>query len=91
MKKNIFSSKNIINLSEGEKKRIGLIRVLNSNSQILIFDEPTSNLDKKNTKIFFDKVKKIKNKTIIIVSHNNIFNKVKSKLKMRYLSIDGLK
>ena len=78
--KNIFSSKNIINLSEGEKKRIGLIRVLNSNSQILIFDEPTSNLDKKNTKIFFDKVKKIKNKTIIIVSHNNSFNHIFNKV-----------
>ena len=78
--KNIFSSKNIINLSEGEKKRIGLIRVLNSNSQILIFDEPTSNLDKKNTKIFFDKVKKIKNKTIIIVSHNSSFNHIFNKV-----------
>ncbi len=78
--KNIFTSKNIINLSEGEKKRIGLIRVLNSNSQILIFDEPTSNLDKKNTKIFFDKVKKIKDKTILIVSHNNNFNHVFNKI-----------
>ena len=63
-----------------KKKYIGLIRVLNSNSQILIFDEPTSNLDKKNTKIFFDKVKKIKNKTIIIVSHNSSFNHIFNKV-----------
>ena len=78
--KNIYKSKNIINLSEGEKKRIGLIRVLNSNSQILIFDEPTSNLDKKNTRIFFNQLKNLKNKTVIIVTHNenykNLFNKI---------------
>ena len=78
--KNIYRSKNIVNLSEGEKKRIGLIRVLNSSSQVLIFDEPTSNLDKKNTKIFFDKIRKIKNKTIIIVSHNNEFNHLFNKI-----------
>ena len=33
------------NISDGEKQRIGLARLLLSNKQIMLFDEPTANLD----------------------------------------------
>ena len=45
-------------------------RELFRNPQILIFDEPTSSLDKRSTKIIEKQLKNIKEKTIIIVSHN---------------------
>ena len=78
--KNLYTSKNIINSSAGEKKRVGVLRVVNTSNEIYIFDEPTSNLDAKNTEKFFRFIKKVKNQTIIVISHNlkykNYFNKI---------------
>ena len=57
------------NVSGGEKKRISLARALVRNTPILILDEPFANLDQENS----DKIEKlllsIKNKLIIIISH----------------------
>lgn len=59
------------NLSEGEIQRLAIARILYKNSDVIIFDEPTSSLDKKNKKIILDLIKKIKNKKIVIVvSHD---------------------
>ena len=56
------------------------MRVVNTSNEIYIFDEPTSNLDAKNTEKFFRFIKKVKNQTIIVISHNlkykNYFNKI---------------
>ena len=60
----------IKSMSGGEMQRINFIRSLISNSEIMIFDEPTSSLDRLNEKKFFSYLKKIKkNKIIIITSH----------------------
>lgn len=57
------------NVSGGEKKRISLARALVRNTPVLILDEPFANLDQENS----DKIEKlllsIKNKLIIIISH----------------------
>lgn len=57
------------NISGGEKKRISLARALVRNTPVLILDEPFANLDQENS----DKIEKlllsIKNKLIIIISH----------------------
>ena len=58
------------NFSAGQIQRICIARALYKKSSILILDEPTSNLDKKNAYKIIDWVKKISNQTIIIISHD---------------------
>ncbi len=55
--------------SSGEKQRILLCRAFISKKQILLLDEPTSNLDPKNAKQLIDKFTNSK-KTIIFTTHN---------------------
>jgi len=59
-------------LSGGEKQRISIARALLKNSQIYLFDEPTSSLDYHNHSLVLDLIKDISfNKTIIVVSHQD--------------------
>ena len=59
------------NLSGGQIQRISLARALYNERELMIFDEPTNNLDKTNKKIIINMIKKIKkNKIIIILSHD---------------------
>lgn len=66
--------------SSGEKQRIDLARAILSNSQILILDEPLSNLDTKNEKLVLDYIEKIFEGTVIVISHRyeafSICNKI---------------
>ena len=60
------------NMSGGQKQVILILRaLLNKNSKMIVMDEPTSALDEKNKKIFLDILKNIKNKTIIIITHDD--------------------
>ncbi len=43
---------NVTHLSSGEKQRLGLLRLLQNQPDVLLLDEPTANLDKENTKLF---------------------------------------
>ena len=68
---------NTQNLSGGEKQRIGFARAVYKNSPILLFDEPTNNLDEENENIILDKIRLLKGKkTIIIVTHNKKFKEL---------------
>ena len=58
------------NISGGQLQRIGLARALYQNKDILILDEATNSLDEKTAAIIMNNILAIKNKTIIIVSHN---------------------
>ena len=58
------------NVSGGQKQYIALMRALLQNKKILLLDEPTSSLDVDAKKILIDVIKKIKNKTIIISTHD---------------------
>ena len=58
------------NLSAGEKQRIGLARAFLSGSQLILLDEPTSNVDSINEGIILKALKEQKEKkSIILVSH----------------------
>lgn len=58
------------NLSAGEKQRIGLARAFLKDSQLILLDEPTSNVDSINEGIILKALKEQKNKkSIILVSH----------------------
>ncbi len=57
-------------LSGGQQQRIGIARALYRNTDILVLDESTSNLDSETEKRFMDSVLKMKGKkTIILISH----------------------
>ncbi|WCA22620.1 ATP-binding cassette domain-containing protein [Candidatus Phytoplasma oryzae] len=59
------------NLSGGEKQRINIIRSLIKDSNIILADEPTSNLDVITKKKVLDKFQMIsKEKLVIIISHD---------------------
>lgn len=57
------------NLSGGEKRRISLARSIMRESPILILDEPLANLDDKNAKEIENQLLSIKDRTVIIISH----------------------
>ena len=58
-------------ISGGQLQRIAIARALFKNSDIIIFDEPTRNLDFKNEKLLLNQIKFLKkDKIIIFISHN---------------------
>ena len=58
------------NLSAGEKQRIGLARAFLRGSELILLDEPTSNVDSINEGIFLKALIEQKNKkSFILVSH----------------------
>ena len=57
-------------ISGGQKQRIGIARALYNNPDIIILDEATNALDKNLEHKILKNIKKLENKTIIIISHN---------------------
>lgn len=66
------------NFSGGEKKRICLARALLRDTDVLILDEPLANLDTETAERIEDLLLSIKDKTIIVVSHQFTEEKLKS-------------
>ncbi len=58
-------------LSGGEKQRLCLIRSLVRQKKILLLDEPTASLDRKNKKMVFDMLQELKNSVLIICSSHD--------------------
>ncbi len=63
-------------LSGGEKQRVAIARALINNPDIIMGDEPTGNLDKKNSDNVYDLFKKLSEEfkqTLLIVTHDQSF------------------
>ena len=68
-----FLKKKPSTLSGGEKQRVAIARSLINEPKIIFADEPTGNLDSKNSKILFDLFFKLRddyNCSVVIVTHN---------------------
>ena len=63
-------------LSGGEKQRVAIARALINDPVILMGDEPTGNLDQKNSDVVFDIFKELAityHQSLLIVTHDNDF------------------
>lgn len=63
-------------LSGGQKQRVAIARALINNPLIIMGDEPTGNLDKKNSDMVFEifnQLTKDHNQTLLIVTHDHDF------------------
>lgn len=59
-------------LSGGEQQRVAMARALMNNPSLLLADEPTGNLDERNTDILLDllfKLRETKNVSILLITH----------------------
>jgi lipoprotein-releasing system ATP-binding protein len=68
-----LAHKKATKLSGGEKQRVAIARALINDPDIIMGDEPTGNLDKKNREIVFDIFKQLAyeyNQTLLIVTHD---------------------
>ena len=63
--------KKAIKLSGGQKQRLSIARALAKETNIIVADEPTGNLDVENGVLILDLLKKLsKDKLVIVVTHN---------------------
>ena len=57
-------------ISSGQRQRIAIARSIYNLKDILVFDEATNALDQENENLIIENLYKLKNVTIILVSHN---------------------
>lgn len=68
-------NKSVSALSGGEQQRVAIIRAFINSPKLVICDEPTANLDRENSNIFYNKIRSIaydENCSVIIVSHDEL-------------------
>lgn len=75
--KYFIRNKDFNSLSGGEIQKLGILSSVLKKSDVLIFDEPTTNLDKVSKLFFFRLLNDIKNeKIVIVISHEDIFDSI---------------
>ena len=67
-------NRKVSHLSGGQKQRVSIARALIKNSQIILADEPTGNLDEKNSRGIFELLKRLaKTRLVVVVTHSKKF------------------
>jgi len=67
-------------ISGGQAQRVALSRAFYNESQILVFDEPTSFLDDTSCKKLLEFIRRNKQYTFVIISHDKRFLKISNKI-----------
>lgn len=75
-------------LSGGEQQRVAIARCILSNSEIILADEPTGNVDSENEHKIIEILTQLaqKGKSVLVISHNEIYKKYADKI---YLLNEG--
>ncbi len=73
-----YEDKKVYKLSGGEQQRVALARLMLKSCDLILADEPTGSLDKKNAMLVMDILKELnkENKTIILVTHDEEIKKM---------------
>jgi lipoprotein-releasing system ATP-binding protein len=87
----------VVELSGGEQQRVALARALMLKPDILLADEPTGNLDQKNSRQIHDLLMELNqesNMTIVVVTHNmklaGLMNKKLTLMDGKLVEINGV-
>lgn len=70
-------------LSGGQKQRVAIARALINDPLLIMADEPTGNLDKKNSEIVFNifrELSEVYNQSLLIVTHDGEFAKATNRI-----------
>jgi putative ABC transport system ATP-binding protein len=84
------AKRNVLKLSGGQQQRVAIARAIASDSEIILADEPTGNLDVNTAKEIIEIFKKLAhdyNKCVIVVSHSK---EVEAACDISYSIEDGL-
>ena len=77
-----LATKKANQISGGEKQRVAIARALINDPDIIMGDEPTGNLDKKNREIVFDIFKRLAaeyHQTLLIVTHDSTLAEISNR------------
>lgn len=72
LKLNDLEEEKVLYLSRGERQRVAILRAIITKPSIILLDEPTSSLDKENSIIVMDFLKKISSNVLVLFSSHDI-------------------
>lgn len=76
-------------LSGGEKQRVAILRALSNEPQIILADEPSSNLDIENSHLIYETLSSVNKEfgvSVVVVSHDPVG---RNHIKNRYIMSEG--